>query len=207
LSTINGNVTANLQTYISTNLATILPPTAINRQNYSDPILFSLLWYTGLLPQYRELLEDWGLGYNLGYVKKDTPFSTYHRASSFYKILDDYIFLRLNPQYQLNRMDNTSKENFRITRDPTGQVQNFHGKLLLNNFNTYSQTFIYNNTQFNPPIGRLDQLYFQWVDLGGNTIDNNDCEWSASVAITESKTFATTLSTLPALPPMKPLRK
>jgi hypothetical protein len=207
LSTINGNVAANIQTYISTNLATILPPAAITRQNFSDPILFSLLWFSGLLPQYRDLLEDWGLGYNLGYAKVNTPFSTYHRASSFYKILDDYIFLRMNPQYQVNRMDNTSRENFRITRDPTGQVQNFHGKLLLNNFNTYSQTFIYNNTTFNPPIGRLDHLYFQWVDLGGTTIDNNDCEWSASVAITESKTFATTLSTLPALPPMKPLRK
>lgn len=207
LSSINGNVTANLQNYISTNLATILPPAAITRQSYTDPILFSLLWYTGLLPQYRDLLEDWGLGYNLGYAKIDTPFSTYHRASSFYKILDDYIFLRLNPQYQVNRMDNTSRENFRITRDPTGQIQNFHGKLLLNNFNTYSQTFIYNNTTFNPPIGRLDHLYFQWVDLGGTTIDNNDCEWSASVAITESKTYTTTLSTLPALPPMKPLRK
>jgi hypothetical protein len=207
LSTINGNVAANIQTYISTNLGTILPPEAINRQNYADPILFSLLWYTGLLPQYKDLLEDWGLGYNLGYAKIDTPFSTYHRASSFYKILDDYIFLRLNPQYQLNRMDNTFKENFKITRDPTGQVQNFHGKLLLNNFNTYSQTFIYNNTTFNPPIGRLDHLYFQWVDLVGNTIDNNDCEWSASVAITESKTTATTLSTLPALPPMNQPRK
>ena len=207
LSTINGNVNANIQTYISTNLGTILPPDAIGRINYTDPILFSLLWKTGLLPQYKDLLEDWGLGYNLGYAKIDTPFSTYHRASSFYKILDDYIFLRLNPQYQLNRMDNTFKENFKITRDPTGQVQNFHGKLLLNNFNTYSQTFIYNNTTFNPPIGRLDHLYFQWVDLVGNTIDNNDCEWSASVAITESKTTATTLSTLPALPPMNPPRK
>jgi hypothetical protein len=104
-------------------------------------------------------------------------------------------------------MDNTFRENFKITRDPTGQVQNFHGKLLLNNFNTYSQSFIYNNQPFNPPIGRLDQVYFQWVNVVGDTIDNDDCDWSATLVITENKSTATTASTIPALPPMKPLRK
>lgn len=207
LSSINASVYIGVQEYISTNLKYILPASVQGRVNFTEPLLFKLLWKTGLLPQYQDLLEDWGLGYNLGYAKIDTPYSTYHRASSFYKILDDYIFLRLNPQYQLNRMDNTFKENFKITRDPTGQVQNFHGKLLLNNFNTYSQTFIYNNQTFNPPIGRLDHMYFEWVSIVGDTIDNNDCEWSASLAITESKSVATTASTIPSLPPMKPPRK
>jgi hypothetical protein len=207
LAQINTSVNTGIQTYISTYLQYILPPSAITRTNFTDPILFSLLWKSGLLPQYQPLLEDWGLGYNLGYAKIDTPFSTYHRASSFYKILEDYIFLRLNPQYQLNRMDNTFKENFKITRDPTGQIQNFHGKLLLNNFNTFSQTFVFNNQPFNPPIGRLDQLYFQWVNIVGDQIDNNDCDWSATCVITESRSSATTGSTIPALPPMQPLRK
>jgi hypothetical protein len=207
LSNINTYVTTGIQTYISTYLQYILPPSALTRTNITDPILFSILWKSGLLPQYRDLLEDWGLGYNLGYAKIDTPFSTYHRASSFYKILEDYIFLRLNPQYQMNRMDNTFKENFKITRDPTGQVQNFHGKLLLNNFNTFSQTFVFNNQPFNPPIGRLDQLYFQWVNIVGDQIDNNDCDWSATCVITESRTTATASSLIPALPPMPPLRK
>jgi hypothetical protein len=207
LSNINTNVEFNIQNYISTNFKYILPQSAIGRANFKDPIIFSLLWKSGLAPQYKDLLEDWGLGYNLGYAKLDTPFSTYHRASSFYKILEDYIFLRLNPEYQLNRMDNTYKENFKITRDTTGQIQNFHGKLILNNFNTFSQTFIFNNQPFNPPIGRLDQLYFQWVNIVGDTIDNNDCEWSATMVITENKSTATAGSTIPALPPMEPLRK
>jgi hypothetical protein len=207
LSNITNYVNSNIQLYISTQLRYIMPQSVLGRTNYTDPIVFSLLWKSGLLPQYANLLEDWGLGYNLGYTKMDTPFSTYHRATSFYKILDDYIFLRLNPQYQLNRMDNTFKENFKITRDPTGQVQNFHGKLLLNNFNTYSQSFIYNNQPFNPPIGRLDQVYFQWVNIVGDTIDNNDCDWSATLVITENKSTATTASTIPALPPMNPPRK
>jgi hypothetical protein len=207
ISSITGYVNSNIQTYISTQLQYIIPPSALGRANYLDPIIFSLLWKSGLLPQYKDLLEDWGLGYNLGYAKADTPFSTYHRASSFYKILEDYIFLRFNPQYQLNRMDNTFKEDFKITRDSTGQVQNFHGKLLLNNFNTFSQTFIFNNQPFNPPIGRLDQLYFQWVNIVGDQIDNNDCEWSATCVIAESRASATTASTIPALPPMPPIRK
>jgi hypothetical protein len=206
-SNIASYVNSNIQLYISTQLRYIIPQSLLGRTNYTDPVVFSLFWKSGLLPQYANLLEDWGLGYNLGYNKVDTPFSTYHRATSFYKILDDYIFLRLNPQYQLNRMDNTYKENFKLTRDPTGQVQNFHGKLLLNNFNTYSQSFIYNNQPFNPPIGRLDQVYFQWVNIVGDTIDNNDCDWSATLVITENKSTATTASTIPALPPMKPLRK
>jgi hypothetical protein len=200
LSNINTDVEFRIQTYISTTLKYIIPPALQGRANFKDPILFKLLWKSGLSPQYAALLEDWGLGYNLGYAKVDTPYSTYHRASSFYKILEDYIFLRLNPEYQLNRMDNTYKENFKITRDTTGQIQNFHGKLILNNFNTFSQTFIFNNQPFNPPIGRLDQVYFQWVNIVGDTIDNNDCDWSATMVIQENKATATAGSTIPALP-------
>jgi hypothetical protein len=207
LSSITSYIDSNVQYFISSQMGTILPPSAIGRANYKDPIIFSLLWKSGLLPQYRPLLEDWGLGYNLGYAKIDTPFSTYHRAASFYKILDDYIFLRLNPEYQLNRMDTTYRENFKVTRDATGQVQNIHGKLLLNNFNTYSSTFIFNNQPFNPPIGRLDQLYFQWVNIVGDQIDNADCEWSATMVITENKPIASVASTIPALPVMNFPRK
>jgi hypothetical protein len=207
ISSITANVNSNIQYYINTQLRYIIPGSVLGRANYTDPIVFSLYWKTGLLPQYRNLLEDWGLGYNLGYAKLDTPFSTYHRAGSFYKILEDYIFLRLNPQFPLNRMDNTYREDFKITRDSTGQIQNFYGKLLLNNFNTFSTTFIQNNQQYNPPIGRLDHMYFQWTNIVGVTIDNNDCDWSGTLAITETKPMATTQSTIPALPPMNPPRK
>jgi hypothetical protein len=137
----------------------------------------------------------------------DTPLSTYHRATSFYKILEDYIYLRLNPEFQMNRMDTTFREDFKITRDSTGAVQNFHGKLILNNFNTFSQSFIYNNTPFNPPLGKLDSMYFEWVNYVGDVIDNNDCEWTASIVITEQRTKATIDSTIARLPPMQPLRK
>lgn len=207
LSNITNFVNSNLLLYVSTNLQYIVPPSALTRQNFTDPIIFSLFWKSGLLPQYKNLLEDWGLGYNLGYAKLDTPFSTYHRATSFYKILEDYIYLRLNPEFQTNRMDTTFRENFKVTRDSTGAVQNFHGKLLLNNFNSFSSSFVFNNAPFNPPIGKLETMYFEWVNFVGETIDNNDCEWTATLVISENKSKATVASTTAALPPMAPLRK
>jgi hypothetical protein len=207
LSSITGFVNSNTAYFISTQLQYILPPSAGQRQNFTDPLTFSIKWLSGLLPQYAPLLDDWGLGYNLGYVKADTPYSTYHQASSFYKILEDYVYLRLNPEYQMNRLDTTAKENFKITRDSTGQVNNYHGKLLLSDFNTYSRSFVSNQVTFNPPIGRLDQMYFQWLDNAGVQIDNFDCEWSASMTVTENKQIATTGSTLPRLPPMPFTRK
>jgi hypothetical protein len=186
ISTINYQADSNLQYFISTQLRYIIPATQIGRTNYTDPIVFKLLWKSGLLPQYRDLLDNWGLGYNLGYAKLDTEWSTYHRASSFFKILEEYIFLRLNPEFQMNRLDTTFLENFNKTRDPTGQVQNLHGKLYLSAFGTFSTTFVYNPQVFNPPIGRLDTMYFDWTDILGTTLDNNDCEWTCSVVITEA---------------------
>jgi hypothetical protein len=186
ISTVNSIADSNLFYFISTQMRYIIPATLITRNNYNDPIVFKLLWKTGLLPQYRDLLDNWGLGYNLGYAKIDTPYSTYHRASSFFKILEEYIFLKLNPEFQLNRMDTTFLENFNKTRDPTGQVQNLHGKLYLSAFGTFSTTFVYNPQVFNPAIGRLDTMYFNWTDILGETLDNNDCEWTCSVVITES---------------------
>lgn len=203
---VTNYVNSNINYFISTQLQYILPYSALNRANYTDPLLFSIKWRSSLLPQYAPLLENWGIGYNLGYAKMDTPYTTYHRAESFYKILEDYIYLRLNPEYQMNRLDTTAKENFNITRDSTGQIATYHGKLLLADFNQYSRSFISNQVTFNPPIGRLETMYFQWLDNGGTPIDNFDCDWSASVTITESRVRATTGSTLPKLPPMKPIR-
>jgi len=208
LQKITDTVNNNMLTYISTTLKYIFPPSAANRQNFTDPLTFRILWKSSLLPQYAALLEDWGLGYNLGYAKEDTPqYSTYTYATSFYKILEDYIYLRLNPEYKMNRIDGTFVENLQITRDSTGQVDQYYGKLLLNNFNTYSTTFISNQAAFNPPIGRLETMYFEWVDVGGTQINDTQCEWTASLTITEAKKKATLGSTLPALPEMKPLRK
>jgi hypothetical protein len=205
-STVNGITdftNSNMIFYISTSLRYILPASASTRQNFTDPLTFSILWRTSLLPQYVELLDDWGLGYNLGYNKKDTSYSTYARATSFYKILDDYIYLRLNPQYQMNRLDTTAKEDFKISRDPTGQISSYFGKLLLNGFNTFSRSFVSNQISFNPPIPRLDTMYFQWLDNAGVQLDSTQCDWSASLTIVENKTKNGVNVKVPNLPLMR----
>jgi len=208
LTTITEYVTSNTNNYINSNFQYIFPAGASNRQALTSPFTFQILWKSTLLPQYAALLENWGLGYNLGFIKADTPsYTTFTISQSFYRILDDYIYLRLNPEYKMNRMDSTAAENLNITRDSTGQVDQFYGKLLLNNFNSYCTTFVSNQAPFNPPIGRLDMMYFQWVDIGGTQLNDTQCEWGASLTITEIRTKATLASTLPTLPPMAPLRK
>jgi hypothetical protein len=74
-----------------------------------------------------------------------------------------------------------------LTLEPTGAIKAFHGKLLLANFGSYAQTLISNPVSFYPPIGRLDKITFQWVDVTGGIIDNNDCEWNAVIQIVEKK--------------------
>ena len=199
INEINTYINTNISLYISTTLPYIFPTDFQTRQSYTAPVPFTIMWRSSLLPQYASLLQSWGLGYNLGFAKIDTPYSTYTSAQSFYKILEDYIYLKLNQEYPMNRLDSTSKEDFSVTRDPTGQVGTFFGKLLLNDFNTYSRSFISNTLEFNPPIPRLDFMYFEWTNVAGVTLDNNNCEWAASLNIKEAKMKTTTASSQPAL--------
>jgi hypothetical protein len=118
-------------------------------------------------------------------VKLDTPFLTRHTGNSFFKILDDYVFIKLNDEFQMNRIDTSGKENLAATREPTGMVSKYNTKLLLTTFGGYAQTAINNPIQFNPPLGKLDRISFQLMDTAGNIINNADCEWNASLQITE----------------------
>ena len=190
LNSINSSVNSNLSNFIATDLEYIIPPTAQNRQRFTDPLLFSILWKSTLPPQYVNLDEQWGLGWNLGYDKKDTPYDVIQTATSFYKILDDYIVLRLNEEFDVNRVDTTAKENIAATLESTGQTKAYYGKLLLANFGSYAQTMIMNPISFNPPLGRLDKLIFTWYDVTGNVIDNSDCEWNAVIQIVENNDIA-----------------
>ena len=182
---INSYITSNMVTFISTQLKFILPQSALLSQTYTSPLLFSILWNSSLLPQYKGLLDSWGLGYNLGYTNVDTPLSIIHKSSSFYKILSDYLYLRLSPEYNINTLDITDKEDLKTTRDSTGSIQEYFGKLLLGDFNTFSRTFVSNQVTFNPPIAKLDKLSFEWLTSAGIRLNNSDCEWNLSLAITE----------------------
>jgi hypothetical protein len=184
---INSNVNTNVKTFIQTDLQYILPASSLNRQRFTDPLTFSILWKSALLPQYTKLDDNWGMGWNLGFTKEDTSYQTVHKGPSFFKILDDFINLNMNQEFDMNRMDTGAKEDLSRTLEPTGFIKAFHGKLLLAPFGSYAQTFVSNPLSFNPPLGRIDKLTFTWVDITAAQIDNSDCEWNTVVQIVEKK--------------------
>jgi hypothetical protein len=197
LGTINSNVTASVSAYIKYYLTPILPTYVQTRARFTDPLLFSILFKSALTPQYALLEDEWGLGWNLGFPKADTPYNTIQKAPSFFKILDDYIYLKLNKEFTMNRMDASAKENLAITHEPQGQTNQYAAKLLLSGFGAYAQTMVQNPITFNPVLTSMDKLTFQWVDTTGTQINNADCEWNAVVQINEQVTQATVTSTIP----------
>lgn len=182
---IQSTLTADMNSYISNNMQYILPASALTRSRFTDPLLFQVLWQSYLTPTYSVLDDNWGLGWNLGFLKLDTAMSTYQTAQSFYKIQDEYIYLRLNQELNINGMDVGSNENYSITREPTGATHQYYCKLLLTTFGGNATTFIHNPIIFTPPLNSLTNLHFQWLDKNGAVIDNNDCEWSMIVNVTE----------------------
>ena len=100
----------------------------------------------------------------------------------------------------MNLVDTTAKENLALTLDSTGGTKQYYGKLLLANFGSYAQTMIMNPVQFNPPLGKLDHLTFQWVDNTNQVINNGDCEWTATVQIVEIRDTVK----IPAVPLLNP---
>lgn len=203
LAQITSNVNQRVSDYIQTYLSQILPSYVLTRTRFTDPLLFSFLFKSSLSDVRKDLEYEWGLGWNLGYPKIDTPFDTIQRATSFYKILDDYIYLKLNQEFWMNRLDSSAPENLSITHEPTGQTNQFAAKLLLANFGSYAQTMVQNPVNFNPVLTAIDRLTFQWVDIAGVQINNFDCEWNAAVQITEQVTTATVNSTIPKAAPVK----
>lgn len=209
INQITSNVNSNMQTFINDYLTYVLPDYAKTRQNFTEAVTFSILWKSALpgaglqqvgqdtqtqqminpgcatQPNYLQVEDDWGLGYNLGFAKADTPYATIQRAPSFFKILDDYIYLKLNVQYDMNKMDFGGKENLKETTDSTGQINGYNGKLLLNTFGNYAQTIIQNPVYFNPPILRLEKLTLQWYDTAGTLITNTECDWNAAIQFVE----------------------
>jgi hypothetical protein len=185
INTITNSVNTSIQSFINTNLTYIIPEYAKARQAFTEPITFSILWKSALTPTYLKAEDEWGLGWNLGFTKSDTDYSTIHRADSFFKILDDYIYLKLNPEYDMNRIDFGAKENLSQTMESQGQIRGYNGKLLLNTFGNYAQTIIQNPVYFNPSLLRLDKMSFQWIDTVGVPLVNAECEWNAAIQIVE----------------------
>jgi hypothetical protein len=192
IDTFNTSLSTKVSTILNANFGTILPQSYFKRTNIGTAIPFNLLFKSYISQQIPTDAEtEWGIGWNLGFDKKDYTDNTVYHAPSFFKILDDYIYLRINSEQGMNTLDTTGKENYKETRETRGAVQQYNAKLLLANFGSYSQTLIQNPVYFNPPIGKLDRIRFTWIDSKGQIIDNTDCEWSAAINITERVDRAT----------------
>lgn len=185
ISSINGQSNAILFSLITNDLSTILPSYLATRNRITDPIEFSIPFSSCVAPSNRGS-EQYGLGYNLGFVLKDTDHNTVQRGTSFFKILDDYIYLQMNEEFNMNRMDISKPENFSKTRDTTAQSGLYNSKLILNTFGSFATTFVKSPVTFNPVVGKIDKLTFTWYNSAGVLLDNADCEWSGSVQIVEA---------------------
>jgi hypothetical protein len=186
LTEIQTNIKNSINNFMASNLQYILPSNALARNQFTDPLTSRILWKDNLTPIYASLDDMWGLGWNLGYNKENTSFSTAHIANSFFKIQDDFIYLRLSPELNLNAMDQGIKEDYGTSREGSGITKKYYCKLLLTNFGGNATTFIHNPVKFTPPINSLSKLQFQWIDSTGAIIDNSDSEWSMTINITES---------------------
>lgn len=194
-STIQANINRSVINFVKSDLQYIIPPYIQNRSRYTDPLRYSILWRTPLITTFSNLVDAWGLGWNLGFNKEDTPYDTVHKGVSFYKILDDFLNIKLNPELDMNRMDTSAQENLSISQESTGTTKAFFGKILLANFGSYAQTLISNPITFANPLQKLATFTFQLVSIDGTIVDNDDCEWNAVLQITESM-----LQTKPAKP-------
>ena len=180
------NALTSLTNYVNIRYQGILPISFLKRSRLSDPIPFQIRFKSSLIAPYTAAFDEWGLGWNLGFDKIDTTFATQQTAITFIRIIDDYIYLKMNNEVDMNTIDISEKEYLNRSQDTFGQSSRYFAKLLLNTFGNFSQTYIQSPKIFNPVLGKLDKFHFQWVDRFGNVIDNNDCEFNITLQVEES---------------------
>jgi hypothetical protein len=151
---------------------------------------FSLLFQSSLPSYAQQAYSEWGLGWNLGFggQPQDLTGSTTYTADHFPRLGDDYLYLQLNEPYRMNDVDHTALQNTAKTQDSAGQVAHYFGKLLLNNFGCWAQTFVEAPKTFKPVLGQLERLDFTWTDRLGQTLlgpDAASCDWHMALRLTE----------------------
>ena len=198
ITSILSKVLEGQSNLITGDLQNILPAYVAARERVTDPLEFKLPFST-IAQASNRTIEEYSIGYNLGFAQADTPFNTIQRAGSFFKILDDYIYMKMNDEYNMNRLDISRQEDFSVSHDTQAESRLYNCKLMLNNFGTYATTLVQNPVMFNPPIGKLDKLSFSWYDVTGAIINNTECEWSGAIQVVESVDLATNDSTIPKM--------
>lgn len=195
-STANQAAETGLAEYVDTYFNGVLPSRYTIRNRLTDAIPFSIKWLTPLTPAFLSRTDNWGLGYNLGFRKEDTDYLISHLGAFLYKLTTETIYLRLNEELSINTMTISERENLALQNGSNAQVDKFFARILLNNFGSYTTTMLQTGRPFNPPIGKLDTLHFQLVDKEGNVLENDDCNFTATISITEQKKVANAAATL-----------
>lgn len=177
---------SNLNDYVQQRYANILPSSIINRNRITDPLPFQFLFSTMLTQPYKSMYDEWGLGYNLGFNKQDTsPPRTTVSSDTFIRIVQDFIYLRLNPELNMNVMSVSGKEDRAMCQDSTAQDDKYFAKILLNNFGGICRSAVVLPKEFNPVLGKYETISCQLVDRNGQQISNVDCEYNFVLNITE----------------------
>ena len=107
------------------------------------------------------------------------------KAPSFIKIVQNYIYLRLNPAFNINTMAVSGKEDLSETRESQGQDVQYFAKLLLNNFGEFCRAAVQYPKEFAPVLGKFETILCQLVDKNGTQVNNLDCEFDMVLQITE----------------------
>jgi hypothetical protein len=177
---------SNLNGYVEQRYGNILPSSIINRNRITDPLPFQLLFSTMLVQPYKSMYDEWGLGYNLGFGKTDTaPPRTTVTSDTFIRIVQDYIYLRLNPELNMNVMSVSGKEDRAACQDSSAEDDKYFAKILLNNFGGICRSAVVLPKEFNPVLGKYETISCQLVDRNGQQLNNVDCEYNFVLNITE----------------------
>jgi hypothetical protein len=179
------SATGRLNAYVKDRYANVLPANILNRTRITDPLPFSLLFSTMTAEPYKSFFDEWGLGWNLGFKKEDTPYLTTLVSNTFIKIFDDYIYLRLNPEMNMNSMGVSSKENLALSRETFAEDKKYFAKILLNNFGGFCRAAVQMPKDFSPTLGKYETLSMQLVDRNGLQLVNEDCEYDIVMQINE----------------------
>ena len=196
---ILSTTTGLLNEYVVLRYGSILPPGIATRSQYTAAIPFQLLCDYNLQPPYTTQPDQWGLPWYLGFPKTTVPVigpRTYVTSSTFIRIVQQYIYLKLNPAQNINTLAVSAKENLSETRESQGMDTQYFTKIILNDFANYCRAGVQLQKDFSPVLGKYEIIECILTDQNGNTIDNLDCEYDMVVQITETTNVPTDDSSL-----------
>ena len=198
-TSILSTTTGLLNQYVIARYGNILPPGIVNRSNYAAAIPFQLLFNYNLNPPYNTQLDQWGLGWYLGFPKLTVPVigpRTLVTSATFIRIVQQYIYLRLNPAQNVNTLAVSAKEDLSQTRESQGMDTQYFTKIILNDFASYCRAGVQLDKVFSPVLGKYEVIECQLTDQNGNILSNVDCDYDMVIQITETANVANNDSSL-----------